>query len=270
MRGGAQSHLMRADDGNFYVVKFKNNPQHLRVLANEMIATRLAHMIGLPVPLVDLVDVSEWLTKNTPEMNIQLAGRTLHCEPGVNFGSRYIVHPFEGEVLDYMPEGMFARVKNLDDFAGMLALDKWTCNANGRQAAFWKKGRDRNYTVSFIDQGYCFNAGEWNFPDAPLRGVYAWNRVYAGVTGWASFEPYLTRIETISDDAVMDAARDVPPEWDGSTPELERVMNTLLARRFKVRELIDSFRRSNRDPFPNWRTVVPIAAHRFAATGAVN
>jgi hypothetical protein len=24
MRGGAQSHLMRADDGHFYVVKFKN------------------------------------------------------------------------------------------------------------------------------------------------------------------------------------------------------------------------------------------------------
>ena len=42
MRGGAQGHLMRCADGNFYVVKFRNNPQHLRVLANEMLATRLA------------------------------------------------------------------------------------------------------------------------------------------------------------------------------------------------------------------------------------
>jgi hypothetical protein len=41
MRGGSQSHLMRASDGHFYVVKFQNNPQHLRVLANEMFATRL-------------------------------------------------------------------------------------------------------------------------------------------------------------------------------------------------------------------------------------
>ena len=50
MRGGAQSHLMRARDGNFYVVKFQNNPQHLRVLANELLATRLAKLVGLPVP----------------------------------------------------------------------------------------------------------------------------------------------------------------------------------------------------------------------------
>ena len=37
---------MRAADGHFYVVKFQNNPQHLRVLANELLATRLAEKIG--------------------------------------------------------------------------------------------------------------------------------------------------------------------------------------------------------------------------------
>jgi hypothetical protein len=270
MRGGAQSHLMRADDGNFYVVKFKNNPQHLRVLTNEMIATRLADKIGLPVPQVDIVDVSEWLAHNSPELTIQLAGRVLKCEPGISFGSRYLIHPLDGEAIDVIPESMFARVKNLETFAGMLALDKWTCNANGRQAVYWKKSRDRKYTVSFVDQGYCFNAGEWSFPDAPLRGVYAWNRVYAGVTGWDAFEPWVTNIETISDTAVWESAQDVPPEWDGCTPELERLMSTLLARRGRVRELIEDFRKSSRNPFPNWRTSVALAGHSAAASGAVN
>ena len=73
-------------------------------------------------------------------------------------------------------------MRNLGAFAGILALDKWTCNANGRQAAFWKKSRERKFTVSFIDQGYCFNAGEWTFPDSPLRGMYARNDVYREVT----------------------------------------------------------------------------------------
>src|ERR1039458_10482114 len=41
MRGGAQSHLMEADDGQWYVVKFRNNPQHHRVLVNELLASRL-------------------------------------------------------------------------------------------------------------------------------------------------------------------------------------------------------------------------------------
>jgi len=57
MRGGAQAHLMRADDGHFYVVKFQNNPQHLRVLANELLATRLAESVGLPVPITEIVTV---------------------------------------------------------------------------------------------------------------------------------------------------------------------------------------------------------------------
>lgn len=41
LRGGAQAHLLQASDGNCYVTKFQNNPQHIKVLANEMLAGRL-------------------------------------------------------------------------------------------------------------------------------------------------------------------------------------------------------------------------------------
>ena len=47
MRGGAQAQLMRCADGGYYVVKFQNNPQGLRVLVNELLATRLAARLGL-------------------------------------------------------------------------------------------------------------------------------------------------------------------------------------------------------------------------------
>src|SRR6266516_3001356 len=59
MRGGAQAHLMRCSDGNFYVVKFRNNPQHLRVLANELLATRLAQGAELPVAAAEVVEVGD-------------------------------------------------------------------------------------------------------------------------------------------------------------------------------------------------------------------
>ena len=52
MRGGSQSQLMRASDGGFYIVKFQNNPQDVRVLANEFFATRLGLWLGLPMPQV--------------------------------------------------------------------------------------------------------------------------------------------------------------------------------------------------------------------------
>ena len=72
MRGGAQSHLMRCSDGNFYVVKFRNNPQHLRVLANEMLAARLAEHVGLPVPTAEVSPELQKLIANPypPTFNI--------------------------------------------------------------------------------------------------------------------------------------------------------------------------------------------------------
>lgn len=61
MRGGAQSHLMRCADGHYYVVKFQNNPQHRRILVNELLGTRLAARLGLPTVPVAIIDVPEEL-----------------------------------------------------------------------------------------------------------------------------------------------------------------------------------------------------------------
>ena len=58
MRGGAQGHLMRCSDGGYYIVKFQNNPQHLRILVNEMLGSRLAARMGLPVPRTEVVEVT--------------------------------------------------------------------------------------------------------------------------------------------------------------------------------------------------------------------
>lgn len=259
MRGGAQSHLMLGSDGHLYVVKFQNNPQHLRVLANELLATRLAEAVGLPVPGSDVVLVTEWLVENTAELNMELGATSLRCCAGLQFGSRYVGGLMPGHVVDYLPEEMLSEIRNLGDFAGMLALDKWTSNVNGRQAVFHKKFRERRYAATFIDQGYCFNAGKWKFVDAPLRGVYARNVVYRNVTGWESFEPWLSRIEEFDGGKAWAIAETVPPEWyGGDVAEMEALIEGLLGRRDRVRELIGMFRESSREPFPNWtKTVHP-------------
>ena len=256
MRGGAQSQLMLGADGRLWVVKFQNNPQHLRVLANEMIATRLAEAAGLTVPATDVVEVTEWLIANTPGMHVELArGPAQRYTAGLQFGSQFIGGLMPGQVVDYLPEQQLDEVRNVAEFAGMLALDKWTGNCNGRQAVFDRRPRECKYRATFIDQGFCFNAGEWTFPDSPLRGVYARNRVYAGVTGWSSFEPWLSRIETMEAETLWDIADMVPPEWyGGDMTQIERLLEQMLRRRGRVRELIASFRDSNREPFPMWET----------------
>jgi hypothetical protein len=258
MRGGAQGHLMLGADGHIYVVKFQNNPQHQRVLANEFLASRLALAAGLTVPHVELVEVSPWLIENTPELEIDLGRTRERCQPGLQFGSRFAGGTMPGQVLDYLPEEQLAEVKNLAEFAGILALDKWTANANGRQAVFVRRQRERRYSAVFIDFGFCFHAGEWRFEDAPLRGVYYRNSVYQGVKAWNAFEPWLERMETMAAETVWAAANEVPPEWyGGDVAEMEALVEKLLARRCRIRELIEAFARSDRNPFPLWGTPTP-------------
>ncbi len=253
MRGGAQGQLMLGADGHVYVVKFQNNPQHTRVLANELLATRLAGAIGLTTPHADLVDVSDWLIENTPELEMDLGRRKERCKPGLHFGSRFAGGMMPGQVVDYLPEEQLAEIKNIQEFAGILALDKWTGNANGRQAVFVKKQRERRYTAHFIDFGYCFHAGEWRFEDLPLRGIYYRNVVYREVRGWESFDEWIRRIEKLSEDVVWAAANEIPPDWyGGDITEMESLVEKLIARRGKIRELIEAFGNSDRQPFPNW------------------
>jgi hypothetical protein len=253
LRGGAQSHLLRASDGNCYVTKFQNNPQHIRVLANEMLATRMGLTLGLPMPRVEVIEVSDWLIEQTEDLRVQLAGQRIPCRSGKQLGSLYVGSA--GMTLDYLPQELLTRASNVADFARTLVLDKWVCNADGRQAVYVRKTpRSRRYSATFIDQGYCFNAGEWTFPDYPLRGVFANNCVYEGVTGWDDFEPALTRAEEMDADTIWRCAVDIPEEWyEGDRDGLHRLVERLYSRRSLIRRLISLFCESARNPFPNWR-----------------
>jgi hypothetical protein len=279
MRGGAQSHLMRCSDGNYYVVKFQNNPQHRRVLVNEMLGTRMASRLGLPTAPVAVVQVVEELIRLTPELCIELPRSRTPCQPGLQFASRYPGDPRQLTLHDFLPDEKLREVGNLHDFAGMLVFDKWTCNTNGRQTLFFEQEKQPRgqptkeqppkaqlaggevpvyknpiYRTVMIDQGFCFNAGEWTFPDAPLRGLYARNRVYEGVTGLNSFAPWLERLERgITARTLSDAAGEIPPEWyDDDYDAVVQLLENLEKRKTRVPELIVSAKETTRQPFPFW------------------
>jgi hypothetical protein len=64
MRGGAQSHLLEADDGRFYIVKFQNNPQHRRILVNELVASTFLRYLEISTAETALIHVtSEFLRR---------------------------------------------------------------------------------------------------------------------------------------------------------------------------------------------------------------
>lgn len=253
MRGGSQAHLLRASDNQHYVTKFRNNPQAVKILANEYLASKLGAHLGLPMPEVEIISVSDEFIANSADLRIDFGGHFVPCASGLQFGARYIADPLEANLFDYLPDSLLDQVNNKKDFPRILAFDKWTGNADGRQAVFSRPAYEGNYSATFIDQGYCFNAGEWNFIDSPFRGVYAKSQVYGHVRGWEDFEPTLSRIEQIDASEIWDIAREIPEEWyQCHTEGLARLIASLQLHRFLVRNLITDFRKSCRNPFPNW------------------
>ena len=75
MRGGAQSHLIAGEDGEYYVVKFTNNPQHRRILINEWLANAFLRYLQIHVPQTALVQVSADRFWRKIPMSTSLLGR---------------------------------------------------------------------------------------------------------------------------------------------------------------------------------------------------
>ncbi len=256
MRGASQPHLLRCEDGENYVVKFQNNPQHVRVLANEMLAGRLALLIGLPIPSPAIVEVPTELIADNPLLEMEIGSRREPCAQGLQFGSRFPGAPNRTLVVDFLPDRLLRRVRNLGAvFLGGFVFDKWTCNCNGRQAIFYRSADQEGpvYSAALIDQGFCFNDGEWDFPDSPIRSFYPRRLVYERVSGLHSFEPFLSRIENLEARQLEECAREIPGEWCGEgAGQINRLAERLYERRRRLRQAIIDAKNSFLRPFSNW------------------
>ena len=62
------------------------------------------------------------------------------------------------------------------------------------------------------------------------------------------------KTEMGSEHLLWSAVNQIPQEWYGSAlDELDRVLSRLLERRPLVPDLVLSFKKSSRNPVPNWR-----------------
>lgn len=261
MRGGAQSHLIQASDGHYYIVKFRNNPQHHRVLVNELIAAEILSYLQISTPASELVQVPEEFLRENPETAIQLGTRSTTPDAGWAFGSRHPGDPEITAVYDFVPDSLLAQVQNREEFLGALVFDKWTGNADGRQAIFFraqlkewmpqiKAGpRKTGFVALMIDHGFIFNGPHWNFSESALQGLYPRRMVYEPVKSLEDFQPWLERVEHFPDEVLDRALRRIPPAWiEDEEDELERLLESLLRRRNRVAELLEQ----SRNVFLNW------------------
>jgi len=265
MRGGAQAHLLECGDGRFYVVKFRNNPQHRRILMNEWIASVFLNYLQISAPAAAIVNLSAAFLEANPEVHLQLGSKRLAVEPGWHFGSCYPGDPSKVMVYDFLPDALLDKVVNVNEFLGVLAFDKWIGNADARQSIFfrarlrqWSPSADSPPRAGFVahmmDHGYVFNGPHWTFQESPLQGLYFRPSVYAHVRSFDDFQPWLDRVIHFPEEVVDEAQKQIPPEWLAEdSAELDAMLTKLMARRKRVPDLIRESRRGRVNPFPEWK-----------------
>lgn len=96
-------------------------------------------------------------------------------------------------------------------------------NADGRQAIFFRERSEGSssflaYSARMVDHGFAFDAQNWQFSDSPEQGLYTRREVYKTVTGYESFEPWLSRIHDCPAQILDEARKKTPAEWIGSGP----------------------------------------------------
>jgi len=265
MRGGAQAHLIEGDDGCFYVVKFLNNPQHRRVLVNEMVSSIFLRYLQIGCPDGVIVAISPVFLQENPQMTLELGSRSIPVTPGRHFGSKVPGDPTHLAVYDFLPDVLLQKVDNLNDFMGCLVFDKWAGNADGRQSIFFRARlrdwpRDGSthplklgFVALMIDHGFTFNGPHWDFPDSPIQGLYTRKVVYEKVRSLADFQPWLDQIVHFPEEVVDQAYKQIPPEWiEDDEGAFEKLLETLLRRRKRTPDLLSDCRKEKSNPFPGW------------------
>jgi hypothetical protein len=261
MRGGAQAHLLEADDGHCYVVKFRNNPQHRRILVNEILCSVMLEYLQISTTPTAMIRIDPSFLIANPDVHIRLGGNRQEVRAGWHFGSRYPGDPSRVAVYDFLPDALLSTVANLDDFRAILVFDRWVANADGRQAVFYRAMLHRPdgragpaFVARMIDHGFAFNGPNWDFPESAVQGLYARRVVYGAVRSLDDFQPWLQQVRHFPEEVMDQAWKRVPPEWlEGDEDALDQLLERLFERRKRVAELLEACRATTADPFPNWR-----------------
>lgn len=265
MRGGAQAHLIEGDDRSFYVVKFRNNTQHRRVLVNELISAEILNHLQIASPEYRIINISRAFLAANPGVSMLLGTQRIEIEPGWHFGSMHPGDPDAMAVYDFIPDALLSQVANSEQFLAVLVFDRWVANADGRQAVFFRAQlkdwlarpgippRKLGFVASMIDNGFAFGGPYWNLPDSAITGLYPRRLVYERVRSLQSFEPWLSRVANFPAEIFDRAWRRIPPEWIGDDEgALQILLEALVRRRKRIPELMEECRRAAGNPFPNW------------------
>ena len=231
---GSKAQLILFDDGRQYVVKFKGNQQGPRVLPNELLAARLAVLLGVPVVEFEIVRVPQAFIDGEPDMaRFPFVG-------GLQFGSRYYENAFANPT-----KSMMAKLNNPQLFGLIVVFDhlinNWDRASHGDNVLYIRNDPDH---LLLIDHGHAFQGPEWTvdvlrntaLPVEPLFGFFY--RFLADLMVGDVFSEPLARIESLQREQIESLFIDIPLQWGIYEEEQDALVDFLMVRKDFVRSAI--------------------------------
>lgn len=262
MGRGSRSHLIHCENGELCVVPLPGTVPHREQLS-AFVASRIARTLGLPAPESVVVEIGDSLVTETPELTRAREFRP-EAWTGLQPGTCYAGSQ-NGALFDLLPDSYLASLSNPESFLHFLALHQWCSHLGPPQAVFCRSVASPQYSAEFVGLGRFFCGARLGFSDDPRNGVYYQKAVYSRVTGWDSFDPVLSNLILTSPDDLYNATQELPLGWSHEyRNELDRLVESLLLRRSRIRQLITQTRDQIPGLFPNWiRRAFVSTQHRF-------
>jgi hypothetical protein len=225
-----------ADDG-FYAVKFLQNPQHGRILANEALASELLRRIGIATPEWKAIGIDRAFLHREKTVGFETRQGFVPAEPGLHFGSRF---SWDCRADDFAPPSLMDRVLNIDDFFKVLVFDLWVDNRDSRQAIF-VGGPNGPVRAQMMDNGFAFGSDgvDHQLRDHCFRSPqYLPLSAYRAPAAAAQYVKAIDRIQNISAEQIILIVNSLPAEWLPDYQQIERLANILQRRSERLPALL--------------------------------
>jgi hypothetical protein len=201
--GGSEPHVFETADGH-YMVKTRNNPQGLRVLANELVGGLCLDWLEVHHPEPAVITIDQALIDLSPEAKFR-NGRKL--EHGEAFGSKYWQSDPSGTVSANL-------IENKADVAGTLAFDTWLPPSDARQHRLRaSKEAPGRYDYFPVDQGHQFGNPNWTASElANKQNAVATPAPIVPMTA-DDLAPFIERLRAFSDQTATHIIGEIPEDW---------------------------------------------------------
>jgi hypothetical protein len=244
MRGGSQSSLVEAEDGNYYIVKLMENPQGSEILLNEVLASGIMEFVGLETPKWNPIWISAGFIEDNPGLWFETASSGRRPPPvGLHFGSRLILPKTSESLYEILPRSWFTRIRDKENFVGMLLFDLWANQRDNRQAIFLQDQEDRSIRTTYIDHGCLFGPDESNKIAMRIRAMYMDPAIYGNIDLDVTFPKWEARIRALSESTLRSliSRLPIPSQWYTSE-DINRIVSGLAERRALLGKYADLIR----------------------------